>query len=275
MFITANTRPTIIPSSFITRTYSSATEATVSPDSDANSSTPIPEIPATTAVKGSGRGLLDFFDTEKGWSWRDNEKPTGRAWTAAELRGKSFEDLHRLWWVCIKEVNLLESQRIEARRFRRIFPHDDRVKQVKLTMRRTKLVLWERRIMYLQSQAIVKLEVARRELYEKEIEAIRKARKVSGSASISKEAPVSKEGSTAEVAADASSPEWVEITADMRKRVDAKLKKMFPEPIHEIGRRESKNATEVEGADGRKAKGLRFVSGKGRRAKFGGRWFIL
>lgn len=40
----------------------------------------------------------------------------GRAWSAAELRRKSFKDLHTLWYVVVRERNLLETQALEAKR---------------------------------------------------------------------------------------------------------------------------------------------------------------
>jgi large subunit ribosomal protein L47 len=40
----------------------------------------------------------------------------GRPWFASELRQKSFKDLHTLWYVCLREKNLLATQKEEVRR---------------------------------------------------------------------------------------------------------------------------------------------------------------
>jgi large subunit ribosomal protein L47 len=41
----------------------------------------------------------------------------GRAWTTQELRSKSWDDLHRLWWLCVKDINRVmtyEAERIRT-----------------------------------------------------------------------------------------------------------------------------------------------------------------
>lgn len=53
-------------------------------------------------------GLWGFFPEPGKLLWTPDETSRhGRAWTVEELRKKSWEDLHSLWWVCCKQRNLL------------------------------------------------------------------------------------------------------------------------------------------------------------------------
>jgi large subunit ribosomal protein L47 len=72
---------------------------------------------------------------------------TGRAWTACDLRKKSFEDLHKLWYVLYKERNLLLSEKQKTRRAQRPYTQleENRYNNVKRSMAAIKFVIDERK----------------------------------------------------------------------------------------------------------------------------------
>ncbi|KAF2719494.1 MRP-L47-domain-containing protein [Polychaeton citri CBS 116435] len=93
-------------------------------------------------------GLWDFFNKQ-----RDAMMPVeslhlhGRGWTVAELRLKDWEDLHRLWWVCIKERNRLNTFISELQRTQAGYGQneaEERLKDVKKTQIAIRHVLTER-----------------------------------------------------------------------------------------------------------------------------------
>ena len=72
----------------------------------------------------------------------------GRAWKTDELRIKSFEDLHSLWYVLLKERNLLATQELEARRLNQTWYGYQRDYKCRLSMARLKTILTERMRMH-------------------------------------------------------------------------------------------------------------------------------
>jgi large subunit ribosomal protein L47 len=88
-------------------------------------------------------GFDEFFDQKEK---PGDEVATGRAWTAADLRRKSFDDIHKLWFVLYKERNLLLSERERTRRNNRpvLAKEEDRYTKVKRSMGAIKFVLKER-----------------------------------------------------------------------------------------------------------------------------------
>ena len=95
---------------------------TCKPLSIAQYSLPVPVLnPAKRAEPqtSENHGLWGFFNEEKTpMIAPENEAAFGRAWTYQELSIKSFEDLHRLYWACILEVNRTETRKAEMRRLR-------------------------------------------------------------------------------------------------------------------------------------------------------------
>ncbi|KAI5307201.1 hypothetical protein KEM56_002934 [Ascosphaera pollenicola] len=100
-------------------------------------------------------GLWGFFIPERERvPSTEYEAKFGRAWTVQELRNKSFDDLHALWWVCAKERNRIATSKLERTRLALGFgDHEsgERLKEVRKTQKAIKNVLLER--MYAWSEA--------------------------------------------------------------------------------------------------------------------------
>eukprot|EP01128_Nolandella_sp_AFSM9_P006574 TRINITY_DN3418_c0_g1_i1.p1 TRINITY_DN3418_c0_g1~~TRINITY_DN3418_c0_g1_i1.p1 ORF type:complete len:177 (+),score=50.25 TRINITY_DN3418_c0_g1_i1:214-744(+) len=124
--------------------------------------------PVQQSARLPRRGIEEFYEAPG----KDNEHPqTGRPWRTDELRLKSFSDLHKLWFVLLKERNVLMTQREEARidRDKAKFPVPYRLKKVKLSMSRIKVVLSEREIVVKKARAQVRV------LYEQKLALARAA----------------------------------------------------------------------------------------------------
>ncbi|KAI0861877.1 MRP-L47-domain-containing protein [Xylaria cubensis] len=93
-------------------------------------------------------GLWDFFySQDKALLTPEEDVEHGRGWVVEELRHKSWEDLHKLWWVCVKEQNRLVTARKERSRLGFTHGIDEgaqRLAEVRKTMRSIKHTLTER-----------------------------------------------------------------------------------------------------------------------------------
>lgn len=64
-------------------------------------------------------GLWDFFySKDSPIQTPQQDAAHGRAWTVEELRRKNWDDLHKLWWVCVKERNRIHTAHRERDRGR-------------------------------------------------------------------------------------------------------------------------------------------------------------
>lgn len=92
------------------------------------------------------RDLMQFFDDKKNWG--QSEVKTGRAWTLDELRIKSNADLHKLWFVLLKEKNMLLTMEHECNDKVELFPSPERIDKVNLSMEHLETVVRERNKAY-------------------------------------------------------------------------------------------------------------------------------
>jgi large subunit ribosomal protein L47 len=71
--------------------------------------------------------------------------PVGRSWSAKELRRKSYQDLHKLWYILYKERNMLLTEQQLSRRRQLTFPQPERFYKVQKSMGAIRQVLGERK----------------------------------------------------------------------------------------------------------------------------------
>lgn len=90
--------------------------------------------------------LMDFFDNKKNWG--ENEIKHGRSWNKDELRIKSNLDLHKLWFVLLKERNMLLTMEHECNEKMELFPSPERLDKVNDAMKNLEDVVRERNRAY-------------------------------------------------------------------------------------------------------------------------------
>uniref|UniRef100_A0A8C8CQP6 Large ribosomal subunit protein uL29m n=1 Tax=Oncorhynchus tshawytscha TaxID=74940 RepID=A0A8C8CQP6_ONCTS len=76
----------------------------------------------------TSRGLEEFFDIPENWG--EATVKSGAPWIAKQLRTKSNEDVHKLWYVLLKEKNMLLTTEQESKRQRIQMPSPERLKKV-------------------------------------------------------------------------------------------------------------------------------------------------
>ncbi|KAK3905441.1 mitochondrial 39-S ribosomal protein L47 (MRP-L47)-domain-containing protein [Staphylotrichum tortipilum] len=117
---------------------------------------PVPRDQLPQIETDPDHGLWDFFPSrETVANTPEEDAKHGRSWSVEELRGKSWDDLHRLWWVCVKERNRIATGNWERKKSGLGFGDaeaTERDHEVRATMRAIKHTLTER--FYLWEDAV-------------------------------------------------------------------------------------------------------------------------
>ncbi|KAJ3995717.1 mitochondrial 39-S ribosomal protein L47 (MRP-L47)-domain-containing protein [Lentinula boryana] len=148
------------------------THAIASPDGNNSASNAEPKIVAPERLGNrvpvrADHGLYAFFRLKEpaagqtlkgeaqyetlGGSIEMDRTRSSRAWKASELRLKSFQDLHILWYILLRERNLLATQEEEVRRLgatKVVMAFNTQVRACRKSMARIKYVMNERRLAY-------------------------------------------------------------------------------------------------------------------------------
>jgi len=89
---------------------------------------------------------MEFFDDPKNWG--AHEIKTGRSWKLEELRIKSNADLHKLWFVLLKERNMLKTMEHACKEESEMFPSPERIDKIEESMENLEKVVKERNNAY-------------------------------------------------------------------------------------------------------------------------------
>jgi hypothetical protein len=87
------------------------------------------------------------------------DKGAGREWTVGELRGRDWESLHQLWWICVKERNRLATEKLERKRLETgygDYENENRDETVQKTMKAILDTLAERQQGYTEAFKLAK-----------------------------------------------------------------------------------------------------------------------
>jgi large subunit ribosomal protein L47 len=101
---------------------------------------------SSTKADDVNKTLMEFFDAKNNWG--ENEVKHGRSWQLPELRIKSNTDLHKIWYILLKEKNMLLTMEHECREEHRLFPSPERLEKVKESMSNLESVVRERNTAY-------------------------------------------------------------------------------------------------------------------------------
>lgn len=82
-------------------------------------------------------GLWDFFNRDRDSLRTPAELAAhGRAWSVPELREKDWDDLWRLWWMCVKERNTVVTFLRERERIGKLLGDTEAAKRMRQVCRR-------------------------------------------------------------------------------------------------------------------------------------------
>ena len=101
--------------------------------------------PTTTIPKAATGTVKDLYQLTGFKADTRQYGVTGRSWRAEELRLKSHDDLHKLWYVFLKEKNKLKSDMLLSQQMSQMFYGYSELVKVRLSMTRLLTIVNERK----------------------------------------------------------------------------------------------------------------------------------